>query len=83
MSFIEHYDLGLLVGEPTAGTNGAATSFSLNGDITIRWTGSKVLKHDGSQHHGVGILPDVYVRKTIEGLKAGKDEYLEKPSNYW
>ena len=38
----------------------------------------KVLKHDGSQHHAVGVLPDVYVEKTIEGVKVGKDEYLEK-----
>lgn len=78
LSFVEHYDLGMLVGEPTAGTNGAATSFSLLGDITVRWTGTKVVKHDGSQHHGIGILPDVYVSKTIDGLKAGKDEYLHK-----
>ncbi len=78
LSFVEHYNLGLLLGEQTAGTNGAATSFTLLGGITIRWTGSQVLKHDGSQHHCVGILPDVYVSKTIDGLKAGKDEYLEK-----
>jgi C-terminal processing protease CtpA/Prc len=38
----------------------------------------KVVKHDGSQHHGIGILPDVEVYKTIEGVKAGKDEFLDK-----
>jgi len=78
LSFVEHYDLGILLGEQTAGTNGPATSFSLLGDITVRWTGSKVLKHDGSQHHGIGILPDVFVAKTIAGLRSGRDEYLER-----
>lgn len=37
-----------------------------------------VVKHDGSQHHGIGILPDIYVKKTIEGIKEGRDEFLEK-----
>ena len=38
----------------------------------------KVLKHDGSQHHGIGILPEIYVEKTIQGVKDGRDEFLEK-----
>lgn len=38
----------------------------------------KVLKHNGSQHHGIGILPDIYVSKTILGIKDGRDEFLEK-----
>ena len=47
-------------------------------DYNITWTGMKVLKHDGSQHHAIGITPDIYVSKTIEGIKAGRDEVLEK-----
>lgn len=38
----------------------------------------KVLKHNGSQHHGIGILPDMYVEKTIQGVKEERDEFLEK-----
>jgi C-terminal processing protease CtpA/Prc len=38
----------------------------------------KVLKHDGSRHHGVGILPDVYVNRTIKGVRENRDEFLEK-----
>jgi len=37
----------------------------------------KVLKHDGSRHHGVGILPTVPAAPTAEGIAAGKDEVLE------
>ena len=38
----------------------------------------RVLKNDGSQLHGIGFLPDVYMERTIEGVRTGKDEFLEK-----
>lgn len=38
----------------------------------------KVLKHDGSRHHGVGIVPTVPVVPTAQGIAAGRDEVLEK-----
>ena len=44
----------------------------------VSWTGMKVLKHDGSQHHGVGIAPTVPVVPTPAGIAAGRDEVLEK-----
>ncbi len=78
MGFIEGYDLATIIGQPTAGTNGNVNKFDLEGGFSISWTGMKVLKHDGSQHHGIGIIPDIYVSKTIEGLKSDKDETLEK-----
>ncbi|MGY5848492.1 S41 family peptidase [Salegentibacter sp. HM20] len=78
MSFIEGYELATIVGQPTAGTNGNINPFGLLGDYIINWTGMKVVKHDGSQLHAIGITPDIYVSKTIEGITAGKDEFLEK-----
>lgn len=78
MSFIEGYQLATLVGQPTAGTNGNINPFTLTGNYTISWTGMKVVKHDGSQLHARGVLPDIYVSKTIEGVQSGKDEFLEK-----
>ena len=38
----------------------------------------KVVKHDGSQHHTIGILPTVPCRRTLAGVAAGRDELLEK-----
>jgi len=49
----------------------------LPGGFRISWTGMKVVKHDGSQHHLVGILPTVYAERTIQGVIDGRDEYLE------
>jgi len=52
--------------------------YLLNSIIVFAQTGMKVVKHDGSQHHGVGIQPNVFVSKTIGGVREGKDEFLEK-----
>ncbi len=78
MSFIEGYKLATIIGQPTAGTNGNVNTFELLGGYKIRFTGMKVIKHDGSQLHGTGIIPDVIINKTIAGIKEGRDEYLQK-----
>jgi C-terminal processing protease CtpA/Prc len=78
MGIIEHYRLTEIVGEPTAGTNGNVNPLFLPGGYGVNFTGMKVLKHDGSQHHGIGILPTVPASRTIEGIAAGRDELLEK-----
>jgi C-terminal processing protease CtpA/Prc len=76
MGIVEHFKLADIVGGPTAGTNGNVNPFKLPGGYTIYWTGMKVLKHDGSQHHGIGILPTVPVARTRKGVAEGKDEIL-------
>jgi len=78
MGIVEHYKLGEIVGETTAGTNGNVNPFELPGGYGISWTGMKVLKHDGSQHHAVGIAPTVPATRTQAGVAAGRDEVLER-----
>lgn len=78
MGIVEHYKLGEIVGEPTAGTNGNINPFTLPGGYNIIWTGMKVLKHDGAPHHGIGIQPTIPVSRTIKGITEGRDEILEK-----
>ena len=78
LGIIEHYKLAEIVGAPTAGTNGNINPFWLPGGYHVTWTGMRVLKHDGSQHHGVGIQPTVPVSRTVEGIAAGRDELLER-----
>lgn len=77
MGIVEHYQLAEIVGEATAGTNGNVNPMVLPGGYSVMWTGMKVLKHDGSVHHGVGILPTRRVVRTPEGIAAGRDEVLE------
>ena len=78
LGYIDGYKLATIVGQPSAGTNGNVNPFELPGGYRVIWTGMKVLKHNGSQHHGIGILPSVYVTKTIQGIKDGRDEFLDK-----
>ncbi len=78
MGIVEAYKLGEIVGATTAGTNGNVNPFDLPGGFAVSWTGMRVLKHDGSQHHGVGIQPTVPVEPSAAGLAAGRDEVLER-----
>jgi C-terminal processing protease CtpA/Prc len=78
MSFVEYYKLGAIVGQPTAGTNGNVNSFALPGGFRIAWTGMKVVKHDGSQHHLIGVRPTVPMKRSIKGVLEGRDELFEK-----
>ena len=78
MGFIEGYRLAEIVGQPTAGTNGNVNPFYLPGGYRLRFTGMLVVKHDGSQHHLVGIQPTVPAERTLQGVREGRDELLER-----
>jgi hypothetical protein len=78
LSFIDYYKLGKLVGDTSAGTNGNVNFIELMGDYSIMWTGMKVLKQDGSQHHLIGYRPDFPVKRTIKAIKENRNEYLDK-----
>jgi C-terminal processing protease CtpA/Prc len=78
LSFVEHYRLAEIVGQPTAGANGNINPFTLPGNFRIVWTGMKVVKHDGAQHHLIGIQPTVPAVRTIRGVREGRDELFER-----
>jgi C-terminal processing protease CtpA/Prc len=78
MGIVEHYRLGDIIGGFTAGANGNVNTFTLPGGYGISWTGMRVVKHDGSQHHLVGIRPTIPAAPTIEGIRTGRDEVLER-----
>lgn len=65
------------VGTPTAGANGEVTNFVVPGGITISFTGAETSYADGRQLQRIGLVPDLYVEPTIEGIRAGRDEVLE------
>ena len=77
MGFVEGDRLATIVGQPTAGTNGNVDPFSVPGGYTIQWTGMRVVKHDGTQQHLVGVRPTVRVERTRHAVIAGRDEVLE------
>jgi C-terminal processing protease CtpA/Prc len=78
LGVVEAYRLGDIVGEASAGTNGNVNPFVLPGGYNVAWTGMLVQKRDGTPHHGVGIVPTVRVSPTVAGMRAGRDEVLER-----
>lgn len=41
-------------------------------------SGIGVYYPDGTETQRIGIVPDIICKPTIQGIKAGKDELLEK-----
>lgn len=78
MGIVEHYRLGEIVGKPTGGVNGNQNVLFLPGGYAVYFTGMRVDKHDGSPLHNVGVLPTIPAERTIEGVRAGRDEILER-----
>lgn len=77
LALIRDNHLGVLVGEPSAGSNGLTTSFRVPGGYTIRFTAIRLVEPDGSTLYGHGIVPDQVVHPTLDGVRAGRDEILE------
>jgi hypothetical protein len=79
MGYVSDRKLGTIVGATTAGANGNVAMFSVPGGFSITFTGMRVTGHDGrTPHHLAGVAPDVAVEPTIAGLRAGRDEVLER-----
>jgi len=79
MGYVRDLRLGHVVGGASAGTNGNVASFTVPSGFTIHFTGMRVTGHDGiTPFHLVGVRPDVAVAPTLAGLRAGRDEVLER-----
>jgi hypothetical protein len=79
MGYVKAYQLGTIIGGPTAGANGNVQAFFVPGGFRIAFTGMRVTGHDGTTKlHTVGILPDIPLAPTLAGIRAGRDELLER-----
>jgi C-terminal processing protease CtpA/Prc len=65
---MKYYKIGITVGTHTAGCNGDATQLSMP-CATFFMTYNKFLNRDGSQHHGIGVLPDIYCEMQISDIQ--------------
>jgi C-terminal processing protease CtpA/Prc len=71
--------LGLdIVGGTTAGANGNVRVITLPTGARVPFTGMKVTRHDGTRSHAIGIRPTVPAESTIAGIRAGRDEVLDR-----
>lgn len=67
-----------IIGSTTAGADGNVSEIILPGGLKTRISGIGVYYPDGTQTQRIGIVPDIWVEPTIDGIKQGKDELLEK-----
>jgi C-terminal processing protease CtpA/Prc len=80
--FLEAANGTKFIGSPTQGANGDVTNFSVPGGIYVRFSGQGVWHADGRQLQRVGLQPLVEVRPTLAGIRAGKDEVLDRAIEY-
>ena len=67
-----------VIGSQTAGADGDVSEIDFIGDYNTSITGLGVYYPDGRQTQRIGIIPDIEVKPTIEGIKQGKDEVFER-----
>jgi C-terminal processing protease CtpA/Prc len=58
-----------LIGGATTGANGNVTNLVVPGGIVLSFTGLAISQPDGRQLQRVGLLPDIEVTPTIQGLR--------------
>ncbi len=68
----------VVVGSQTAGADGDVVMLLLPGGIRTLISGLGVFYPDGTNTQRVGVRIDHYVTPTVEGIRAGRDELLEK-----
>lgn len=72
----------IVMGSTTAGADGNISTIKLPGDLNAVFTGLGVYYPDKSETQQIGIVPDIEVKSTIQGIREGRDEILEAAINY-
>ncbi|RYY20917.1 MAG: hypothetical protein EOO36_02145 [Cytophagaceae bacterium] len=67
-----------LLGSQTAGADGNAAFITLSGGLKTLMSGLGAYYPDGRETQRVGLVPDVALRPTIAGLRAGRDELRDR-----
>lgn len=67
-----------ILGSQTAGADGDIVRLTLPGKLTTRFSGTGIYYPDGQETQRVGIKPDIELRPTIEGVRAGRDELRDR-----
>lgn len=71
-----------VIGSTTAGADGNVSRISLPGGLSTMISGIGVYYPDGRETQRIGIVPDIEVKPTIEGIMKGRDEVLERAVNF-
>lgn len=78
VAILRHCSNAILIGSPTAGSDGPISTFVLPGGVHVRFTGEGFYFADKTAIQNIGILPDVKVCVTKRGVDLNIDEILQK-----
>ncbi len=67
-----------VIGSQTAGADGNVVMIRLPGYIYTYFTGLGIFYPNGHPTQRIGIVPDIYSRPTVAGIRTGRDEVLER-----
>jgi carboxyl-terminal processing protease len=70
------------IGSQTAGADGNVVVIPFPGGYTTWMSGLGVYYPNGKETQRIGIISDIFVKPTIEGIRSNKDEILEKAIDY-
>jgi len=70
------------IGSQTAGADGDVLPVIFPGGYKTYFSGLGVFYPDGKATQRIGIVPDIEVKPTIEGIRSGKDEVFEKAMEF-
>jgi len=76
--FLDYSGRVLLIGETTAGTTGNPVNAYLPGGAILRVCSKRDVYPDGRQFVGHGIEPDIAVHPSVAGIRANRDEVLDR-----
>lgn len=78
LDLVDVHKLAEIVGQPTAGAAGEVNKMTLPGRFEFTWTGVRVTGRDGSDRNPIGVPPTVPTQRTIQGIREGRDELLDR-----
>lgn len=68
----------IVIGSTTAGADGNVSTILLPGGFSSYISGIGIFYPDNRPTQRIGIIPDIEVRPTVEGIREGRDEVLEE-----
>jgi C-terminal processing protease CtpA/Prc len=68
----------LVIGSQTAGADGNVSAIPLPGGHQTMISGIGVFYPDKAPTQQIGIVPDIVAMPTIAGVRAGRDEVMER-----
>ena len=78
VALLRHHGLAHVVGTATGGNPGRGVEVNLGTLITMEWTGERIVLPGGRTVSAAGVPPDYPARLTLDGLRQGRDDVLER-----